>query len=326
LHVVHDFVKHPVNFHDKVSSEGAPIRAAAIDIGSNAIRLRVAEGNGPSRRTIVEQRHSVRLGMSTYSAGQLDPTSMVAAVDVLKMYGQIARDHHALRYRAVATAAVRDAPNRHQLIDAARRQLGIEIDIIPGEEESRLLFLGIPWNQFPEQLALFEQGSGSLQLAAGTRGEPHFLCALPLGALRLTLSHQAQDILTEPGIQGLRTALREHLDAVFERLNRAGSHSLLGAGSGLCALARMAGTGLLPTLTLVDARSLALRLSAMTVTQKTSLGLLPEKAESISAAAWLAVELMEGMNQDCIHTVDANLRDGILTELLGDPTSGRSLP
>ncbi|CAN5380888.1 hypothetical protein BH09MYX1_BH09MYX1_49600 [soil metagenome] len=113
-------------------------RFAAIDVGSNGIRLRVIEASkqvGETALTIkelVNQRASVRLGTEVYLTGRLPPPSIGQACGVLRGFRQILDEQKIDAYRATATSAVREAKNRATLVERVRREAGIELDVIEG--------------------------------------------------------------------------------------------------------------------------------------------------------------------------------------------------
>jgi exopolyphosphatase/guanosine-5'-triphosphate,3'-diphosphate pyrophosphatase len=116
-----------------------PVRLGAIDTGSNAIRVVIAELGAAELQRIEAERVPVRLGHNAFTRGELDSTTIDAAVAAFVHFRQ-RFDHHGVSlYRAVATSAVRNATNRDVLLHRIYHEAGIELDVIEGEEEARLV-------------------------------------------------------------------------------------------------------------------------------------------------------------------------------------------
>jgi exopolyphosphatase/guanosine-5'-triphosphate,3'-diphosphate pyrophosphatase len=298
--------------------DGRPARLAAIDMGSNAIRLRIVEPGPAGRRLLAEQRLPVRLGLATYGRGFLDGTSIAGAVEALRSFREACQRSGVRRYRAVATAALRDAPNRVELVDRVRQDPGLHVEVITGEEEARLLYLGVADAEHDgTPVALIELGSGSLQVAAGNGSEPSYLACLPMGALRLAIQHGAREAMTDDALAELERSIRQGLAATRQALLAMGVRRVLAAGGGFRALTLLALTagGLPDRLTLSQARTLAERVARLTARQKEGMGLPADRADTMTPAACLAVHLIEMLGLDAMQIVDANLRDGILSDL-----------
>ncbi|HET9439954.1 MAG TPA: hypothetical protein VFO52_07270, partial [Longimicrobiales bacterium] len=121
-----------------------PIRLAAIDIGSNAIRLIAAQFTSPTSLQQLEQlRLPVRLGHDVFLTGRLTDDAMNAAIDGLSLFSRRIQELAITKYRAVATSAVRDSRNGVDLVQRARDEAGIAINVITGAEEARLVHLAV---------------------------------------------------------------------------------------------------------------------------------------------------------------------------------------
>src|SRR5580692_7988953 len=131
-------------------------RFAAIDVGSNALRLRVVEATAPSQaskaqpaplpdgwRDLATLRSPVRLGSEVFLSGRLAPSSIGQACDALREFRQEMDRSKVDDYRAIATSAVREAKNGATLVERARREAGIELETIEGIEEARLIQLAV---------------------------------------------------------------------------------------------------------------------------------------------------------------------------------------
>src|SRR6202167_1751549 len=181
-------------------------RFAAIDVGSNALRLRVVEAsapsNGPARdqlpllperdgvgpwRDLATLRSPVRLGAEVFQSGRLAPASIGQACDALREFRAEMDRAKVDAYRAVATSAVREAKNGATLVERARREANIELETIEGIEEARLIQLAVmrrvPFHE--ERSLLVDVGGGSTELTLLDHGKTAFTLSLSLGTVRM---------------------------------------------------------------------------------------------------------------------------------------------
>src|SRR5579863_4581710 len=164
-------------------------RYAAIDIGSNSIRMLAAEINPEQPfRPLAASRRVVRLGENVYREGRLSPTAMDLACEVLADLAESYRRLDVLAVRAVGTAALRDATNRAEFLARATQVLGTPVEVISGLEEARLIHLGVQarWPQPQRRLLIADVGGGSAELILSENGRMVDAFSKPLGAVRLT--------------------------------------------------------------------------------------------------------------------------------------------
>src|SRR5271154_3876776 len=179
-------------------------RFAAIDVGSNALRLRVIEATAPAGpaksrapasasspplapdspwRDLATVRAPVRLGAEVFVSGRLTPTSIGQACDALRGFRDEMDRWKVDAYRAIATSAVREAKNGSTLIERARREAGIELEAIEGIEEARLIQLAVT-RRLPlaeERALLVDVGGGSTEMTLVDHGKTTFTTSLALG-------------------------------------------------------------------------------------------------------------------------------------------------
>ena len=152
-------------------------RFAAIDVGSNAMRMRIVEASAPDQsgpasrsatawREIKSERASVRLGTEVFTTGRLAPASIGAACAALKAFREAMDDAKVDAYRATATSAVREAENGATLVERALREAGVHLDVIEGVEEARLIELAVVRNVDTQarRVMLIDVGGGSTEL------------------------------------------------------------------------------------------------------------------------------------------------------------------
>ena len=148
-------------------------RFAAIDVGSNAMRLRVVEANGPRDvREVAAERAPIRLGRDVFLTGRLAPAALAEALDALKHFREVMRAEGVDAYRAVATSAVREAQNADVLVERASREAGVKLDVIEGVEEARLVLVAVlhAVRVGARRALLIDIGGGSVELT--TLAEP----------------------------------------------------------------------------------------------------------------------------------------------------------
>ena len=162
---------------------------AFLDIGTNSARLLVVRINPNRSYTVLsEQKEMVRLGEKEFQDGLLSEEAMDRTVRVIKNFCDLSRTYGATEFVAMATSATREAANRMDLVDRAREVADLELQIISGMEEARLIYLGVSsGHHIGRKTALFmDIGGGSTELAVGDQTEYSYLESLKVGAIRLT--------------------------------------------------------------------------------------------------------------------------------------------
>ena len=143
---------------------------ACIDIGSNTTRLLVADAGDGQLRELVTQRAFTRIGKSLADGGSIPPEKIAETAEVVAHPGQVAREVGAEQIVAVATAAIRNAPNREALLSAVRQAGGMALEVLSGEEEARLSFVGATRTMLQPAdgtIAVIDVGGGSSEIAVG---------------------------------------------------------------------------------------------------------------------------------------------------------------
>lgn len=175
-----------------------PFRLGAVDIGTNSVRLLVADvdtsrrdgGAGAARdaalRTVDRRMRITRLGQGVDEARALSPDAVDRTLDTLREYRRALDEHGVERVRVTATSAARDAANRDDFFAAADRVLGVIPELLSGEEEAKLSFLGATAGlEAPSPYLVVDIGGGSTELVLGT-AEPTGLVSLDVGCVRVT--------------------------------------------------------------------------------------------------------------------------------------------
>jgi len=185
------------------------MRVAAIDCGTNSIRLLIADIDGNNFREVVRDMEIVRLGQGVDETGQFHPEAIdrtLAAVD--KFAAEIAK-RGVEKIRFCATSATRDATNRHLFVDGVRERLGIELEVISGDEEAALSFAGAIKDLDPSNgpFLVVDIGGGSTEFVFGT-STVEAARSVNIGCVRMTERHFASDPATSEQIELARTDIQ----------------------------------------------------------------------------------------------------------------------
>lgn len=219
------------------------MRVAAIDCGTNSIRLLVLSGSRKAPVELVREVRLARLGQGVDATGEFHPDALARTFAVCEEYARIIREHGAEKVRFVATSAARDVSNRRLLVDGVRERLGVEVDVIPGQEEARLSSMGALCAldvASPTLVVDIGGGSTELVLVDGAGTILHSV-SLNVGAVRL----RERFLYTDPPTPG-------------ERKNARGFVGELLDGSGIDFAAVAGAVGVAGTVTSVGARVLGL--------------------------------------------------------------------
>src|SRR5665213_602593 len=192
-------------------------RYAALDIGSNSIRMLAAEVDPAGKIiTLAAERQVVRLGAGVFRDGKLSGPSMDMACDALEAMAAKYRKLDLLAVRAVGTAALRDASNQPEFLARASTILGTPVEIISGLEEARLVHLGVQsqWPHLKQRLLVADIGGGSTELVLSDAGHIVDSFSKPLGAVRLTEMFLKSDPADPRELQRMRKYIQERVGRI----------------------------------------------------------------------------------------------------------------
>jgi exopolyphosphatase / guanosine-5'-triphosphate,3'-diphosphate pyrophosphatase len=164
-----------------------PVRRAVIDVGTNSIKLLVADVDGRDVHPVHEASHQTRLGKGFYATHRLQPDTIAHSAEAVAEFTRTAREKNAKVVRVIATSAARDAVNPGDLTSAIERAAGLKVEIISGAREAEWAFRGVTTDPELVQapLLLLDVGGGSAQFILGQGPRTHFACSFQLGAVRL---------------------------------------------------------------------------------------------------------------------------------------------
>ncbi len=300
-----------------------PTRVAGIDVGSNALRFLAAEFVARSHYTVLEQvRTSVRLGHDVFLTGSLAESAMAAAVDALAVYRERISALGIDRWRAVATSAVRDSDNGEAFIERVRAATGIEIEIITGAEEVRLVHQAVR-SRIPlgeDRWILVDLGGGSVEVSLVDDRDVHWSVSHGMGSVRLL--EELQVAGDEPG--RFRRRLEEYAATLrIPHVGRARRAGFIATGGNIEALAKLAGAqpdaNGVCRLPLAQLRAVTEKLARMSFRQRVhELDLREDRADVILPAATVYEQLCMQAGADVIHVPNVGLKDGIVLDIVDD--------
>ncbi len=304
-----------------------PHRIAAIDIGTNSIHMIIVEAVRDTYRVIDKEKEMVQLGRGSLEGNPLTDDAMERAVATLGRMGEIARRWKADEVYAVATSAVREAPNRRKFLRAAQAAAGFKIRVIAGEEEADYIYRAVRSAvDFHGSTALcIDIGGGSVELITGTQDEVFFTQSVPLGALRLSQKFLSAPRPAPAAITKCRNFIRKQLRKPLSRIRALGFDLVIGTSGTILSLAeiaspRAANEGAGGGLSWLDRQRLEeaiVRLSSLSVEQRVSqLGLDTKRAETILGGALVLAEILRSLRLKRIQACTAALREGVVQKAL----------
>jgi len=306
----------------------APVQLAAIDAGSNAIRIVIARATSPHRIQILDnERAAVRLGHNAFTRRHLDDDTIARAARAFRYFRDRMDRYHVTAYRAVATAAAREARNYRELMTRIRRKAGIDLEVISSAEEARLVCAAVRWalgEQIQPRL-IFDLGGGSLELNFFHRGELESRIALPLGTIRLMETYGIQGIIGED----LRTRLKHHVLSLLRSaipsppsLRRSIAVACGGNAEALVRIAPGPNFGRSPSLNLRLLHDQTWRLLKLDVPGRMhAFRIRQDRAEVIAIAAVIISTVAKWLDVPTLLVPGVGVREGILLDLVAEQYS-----
>jgi exopolyphosphatase/guanosine-5'-triphosphate,3'-diphosphate pyrophosphatase len=318
------------------SSPPTQPRLAAIDVGTNTIRLTVAEVESDGTfRILDEEREMVRLGEHLDRTGRLSDEAIERALAAIGKMKAIADGFEVTEIRAIATSAVREAANGRAFCREVLRRHKVRIDVISGEEEAQLAFGSATrhFNLEGRSSAVVDIGGGSVEviLAAGTVIDQ--VHSLPLGAVRVTERLVKSDPLREKHWKLMRKEIDRSIRAIGRPLHRA--EIMVGSGGSFTALAHMAkwqregrhGSVQGYVLTPAEVVHLLDQLrEAPLETRRQIPGLSPDRADIIVAGATVISRLVKRLGTQQILVNERGIREGLLLRMISELSGGTAVP
>jgi exopolyphosphatase / guanosine-5'-triphosphate,3'-diphosphate pyrophosphatase len=314
---------------------------AAIDVGSNSCRLKIARVVAHRLKTLHEDREVTRLGASVFETGLVSPEAMAATLRALKRFQRAVQAHGVDQIRVVATSAMRDARNAAAFQAWVKAETGWNMEIISGLEEGRLIHQGLVAGEpgAGGRVVLVDIGGGSCEITLSEHKRIKETVSLPLGAVRLSEEFLQADPPEAEGLGRLHQFIGRELRRAHRKL-QAPRAALVIATSGTAAALSEACTAAKPNgksakksasklrgdsssqigLTGTrEVRKLANKLAKMALPEREAVpGIGPRRAEIIVAGALVLAEVLETFGLPGFRYSPLGLRDGVLAQMLAE--------
>ncbi|MBB2945535.1 exopolyphosphatase/guanosine-5'-triphosphate,3'-diphosphate pyrophosphatase [Actinoplanes lutulentus] len=294
------------------------MRVAAIDCGTNAIRLLIADVAGGQLVDVARRMEIVRLGEGVDRTGLLAPAAIERTRQALLGYAAEIAELGVTRVRMCATSATRDAENSAIFRDMVRGVLGIDPEVITGEEEATLSFLGaVQGLDAPGPYLVFDLGGGSTEFVTGTATVEHAI-SMDIGCVRMTERHLHSDPPTPAEIAAATADITKAVDTALAAVSPA--ITLVGLAGTVTTVAAIASE--LPgydserihhsRISAADVARVTDTLLAMTVAERRALPVMhPGRADVIGAGALIEKIIVERSGHDVVIASEHDILDGI---------------
>jgi exopolyphosphatase/guanosine-5'-triphosphate,3'-diphosphate pyrophosphatase len=301
---------------------------AAVDIGSNSVRLKIARLQGHRLRPIHEDREVTRLGEGVFRSGFLTPESMAETIKVLRRFHRATQQVATDTVRVVATSALRDARNSQAFLEWVRSATGWRVEIISGVEEARLIHLGLVSSRRVDSLPtlMIDLGGGSCELTVSQAGHIRDTVSLPLGAVRLTDEFLRHDPPRKGELKRLRGFMTREVGRIASRIAAGRVRNVVATSGTAAALAAAAAhrrkkspTRQRPSVSRAEMSRIAKRLARLPVAERRKIeGIGPRRAEIVVAGAMVYHELLDRFRLKGFRYSPLGLRDGILAQMAAE--------
>jgi exopolyphosphatase/guanosine-5'-triphosphate,3'-diphosphate pyrophosphatase len=300
---------------------------AVVDIGSNSIKLRVARKRGTVIRALFDTTEVVRLGKGL-ECGLIDEDTLWYGADVVEKLVRLA-EKMGTKPRLVGTMALRTARNSEDFVRRVRERTGLEVEILSGEEEARLAWLGAIHglnvkNKNGENVVVFDTGGGSTEFILGVDSRIMKSVSVPVGAMQLTEEFFDSDPVKPAAL----TLAREYVRGLFsaDELFCEKSSFIIGLGGGVAAIAsvKLGLSVFMPEaidgtlLTRDDIDEQVERYANSTLAERMKIaGLPPKRADIVLGSACIVQCALDVLKADSFRVSINGLRHGLLTEMFG---------
>jgi exopolyphosphatase / guanosine-5'-triphosphate,3'-diphosphate pyrophosphatase len=303
-------------------------RVAAIDCGTNSIRLLIADA-GPTGQLqdVVRTMRIVRLGEGVDRTGEFQEAALARTFDACTEYREMIEAAAVSATRFIATSASRDVRNRDAFIAGVEERLGVRPEVISGAEEARLSFLGAlsavdP--TVPGPVLVVDIGGGSTEFVLGTTA-PEQSRSVDIGCVRMTERHLVSDPPTQDQVDAVRADVRAALLAVQEQVDLGRARTLIGLAGTVTTVAAMS-MGLATydpkilhgaTMSCADVHRIAEQLIAMPRAERAALGFMhPGRVDVIAGGALILAEICRAVQASHVLVSEHDILDGIALELM----------
>lgn len=317
---------------ENISEHSEDFNLAAIDMGTNSIHMAIAriEPSLPAFSIIAREKDTVRLGDRDPKTKCLTPEAMQRAIATLRRCQDLAASFKVKQTITVATSAMREAPNGQDFLLEIAEQLGLEVNLISGQEEARRIYLGVlSCMDFQNQPhVIIDIGGGSTELILADSHQPRFLSSSKIGAVRLTQDFVHSDPINPQEFSYLQAYVRGMLERPIDELRAQlqPSERLRGIGTSgtiktLATLNAIAKSGCEPnslqgySLALTDLEALVQQLASLSYEERTKIpGMDARRGEIIVSGAIVLWEAMKMLGVESVQVCERALREGVLVD------------
>jgi len=301
-------------------------RYAAIDCGTNALRLLIAEVAGGVVHDVVREMRTVRLGEGVDATGSFSPAALVRTFDACDEYARLMREYPVRNVRFVATSAARDVVNREQFVSGVRVRLGVEPEVISGDEEAKLSFRGAVagLSDIRMPVLIADIGGGSTEFVFGDAAGVRASISTPIGCVRMSERSLHSDPPTREEIEAACAHIRRALADVPHVVPVGEARQFIGVAGTVTTIVAMALDlpGYDPrvihgaTITRSQVEQVTDALLAMNHRQRAALPFMhPGRVDVIGGGALVLRESMVVLGIDSVTASETDLLDGIVCTL-----------
>ncbi len=298
-------------------------RYAVIDVGTNSVKFHIGEQteDGAWHR-LVDRAESTRLGEGLAQSGSISPAAIERTTAAMLAMVEEARQHHAQAVVAVGTAGLRSAANRAEIVEGLEAATGVIVDVISGEDESRLAYLAVraELRSGDGALVVFDTGGGSSQFTFGHGAQVDDRFSVDVGAVRYTERFGLGTSVSTSTLHAATDAIRSDLQRLDGKTPPAALVGMGGAMTNMTAVMLHlepydpdAVQGSTVPVEEVD-RQIELYRSSDLEARREIVGLQPQRADVILAGACIVRTVMELLGQRAVTVSDRGLRHGVLQE------------
>jgi exopolyphosphatase/guanosine-5'-triphosphate,3'-diphosphate pyrophosphatase len=298
---------------------------AAIDIGSNSLKLAIVQAAASDSFTILlQERERVRLGRETLQNKFLSAEAISLSADAIARFASIARSRQVDSIIAVATASVREANNAAEFVREIKERTGVSVEVLSSLEEARLIGIAAAQNCNLSGGALMniDIGGGSTELSLMRDGEPHKLFSLKLGAVGLTEKFIASDPPKKKEIENLRVEIASALERPLRKIKGETWQISTGTSGTILNLAALISEqsgdkSRVPVIQLKKLTALNDMLARISLEERARLPVIsPQRAEVIVAGGLVLEDVMRALSIETLHPCSFALREGVLIDYL----------
>jgi len=309
---------------------------AAIDIGSNSLKLAIVEAAASDSFTIIlQERERVSLGRQTLQNKRLSREAIDLSADVVAKFRSIAESRSADSIIAVATASVREADNAEEFVSELKRRTGVTVEVLSSIEEARLIGIAAAqnFNFIDGNLMNIDIGGGSTELSLMRDGEPYKLFSMKLGAVGLTEKFIASNPPKKKEIENIRAEIASALERPLRKVKGEAWQISTGTSGTILNLAGLLNfqnnekpSSSKPVIQLKKLTALNEMLARISTEERAKLPVIsPQRAEVIVAGGQILENVMRALRIETVQPCSFALREGVIIDHLRE-IEAESLP